>query len=456
MVIGMLGNAKSNKENGSRATASESLATSFWIPPQTKRASKASPAWFTGGAGSCLMRVLYVTLLITAVVIFCMNLLAGYRIQMEIQQYSPRGESLRRVYSLELRQQPQAGTLRNATDSQNEGEGEAGQDNAGSRPTSSSSSSDAAGSGTTSSLANGNKIKHADGSETKLTPEKQQQQDVGASSPDQKKAKAANQHVPVPETQRKQEQQRQDPEAYPAVDQNGKKIFPPKDEEFIGPARSKSQPVGDDSSLRNYMPRGPIPDPKSAEYQQNCAEHHPPGQHAIFTMASGDRAARMATAVLQSLRDVNTCQSIELNIMISGGGIGSEDCMNKVVPSELRSQCGSFNLTDPRGSISQIFLNTWEQMNVKVRLVRPIAVDSEYLNMPGGRKIAWGMAFNKLNVFGFTQYKKVSPDVAPHNINPSEADEKFRADFMDGLRHSRAEELGPLTLVPRIYCCIHK
>lgn len=124
------------------------------------------------------------------------------------------------------------------------------------------------------------------------------------------------------------------------------------------------------------MPSGHIPHPQSAEYQQECAKHHPPGEHAIFTMATADRAARLATALLQSLRDANTCHSIDLNIMISGGGIGSEDCMNKVIPQELRSQCRSLNLTHPRGAVSQIFLSSWERMNVKVRLVKPIARDS--------------------------------------------------------------------------------
>ena len=204
-------------------------------------------------------------------------------------------------------------------------------------------------------------------------------------------------------------------------------------EDKLGFLGKQEKPVDDDSTLR--VEKGERLDPLAADYFEQCQRLHPQGRHAIVTMASGDTSARMATGLIQSLRDVNTCPTIDIIVMVSGGGLGSEDCKQGRIP-ELKGKCRSYTLSDLRIAVSEDYLESWKAMGVKPRGISPIGVDSgelhlyhvyagskpphyfyflcnfcgclsDQIKIPGGRKHFWGMAFNKLNVYNMTEYKKV-------------------------------------------------
>jgi hypothetical protein len=128
---------------------------------------------------------------------------------------------------------------------------------------------------------------------------------------------------------------------------------------------------------------------------------------AIITMATGDKSAKDAVALMQSLRDVNT-QVPNLIVLLSRGGMGSDDCNNATWKRENARQhvgCGDMTTIEPEIA-SQRYLDAFARMNVRTQIVDPVPA-TDYTNIPGGRQTFWGMAFNKLLVFGMTQHKKI-------------------------------------------------
>jgi hypothetical protein len=61
---------------------------------------------------------------------------------------------------------------------------------------------------------------------------------------------------------------------------------------------------------------------------------------AIVTLVAGNNAARAAVALVQSLRDVRTRDSIRIVVMLQRGGVGSPECLNSKLPF-WSSGCGS-------------------------------------------------------------------------------------------------------------------
>jgi hypothetical protein len=128
---------------------------------------------------------------------------------------------------------------------------------------------------------------------------------------------------------------------------------------------------------------------------------------AIITLATGDKSAKDAVALLQSLRDVNT-QVPTLLVLLSRGGMGSEDCKNvtwKQINSRQHVSCSSLDTIEPEIA-SQRYLDIYAKLGVQTLIVDPVP-DTPYTTIPGGRQTFWGMAFNKLLVFGMTKYKKI-------------------------------------------------
>jgi alpha-N-acetylglucosamine transferase len=60
-----------------------------------------------------------------------------------------------------------------------------------------------------------------------------------------------------------------------------------------------------------------------------------------------------------------------------------------------------------RDIVSQIYLDAFERLGARVRVIDPIE-DTKYTRgIPGGRNSFWGMSFNKLRIFGYTEYRKI-------------------------------------------------
>ena len=183
--------------------------------------------------------------------------------------------------------------------------------------------------------------------------------------------------------------------------------------------------MASDAHLVRTMPQG-IPPVGAPDYALRCGEFHggaattvqaftdegrdawaptPFSKHAIVTMAAGDGAARMVVALLQSLRDVGTCPGIDIVVMLSGGGHGSEDCRRGRVPDHDSRRCDADRPAAKSIVVSQPYIDAIHALGGQTILIEP--VPSATAVIPGGRKAFWGMAFNKLRVYGLVQYESV-------------------------------------------------
>lgn len=128
---------------------------------------------------------------------------------------------------------------------------------------------------------------------------------------------------------------------------------------------------------------------------------------AIMTLATGDAAAKHAVALVQMLRDSFT-QVPRIIVLLSRGGIGSEDCHNETLRATRgrHYSCSSDYVYDD-DIISKRYLDALGRLGAEVRIIDQIP-NTEYTTMiPGGRASFWGMSFNKLRIFRMTEFKKI-------------------------------------------------
>ncbi len=147
--------------------------------------------------------------------------------------------------------------------------------------------------------------------------------------------------------------------------------------------------------LNQSMPSG-RPEPWQGGYQERCGQFHK--RHAIVTMATGDNAARMAIGLVQSLRDVGTCEAIDIVVMVFGGGVGSTDCREGRTKHLWKSFCSVTHPPRLELVFNQIFVKALLRLRVKFHLANPLphhANGLKSVNIPGGSQIWWGMALNK-------------------------------------------------------------
>ena len=128
---------------------------------------------------------------------------------------------------------------------------------------------------------------------------------------------------------------------------------------------------------------------------------------AMITLATGDAAAKHAVVLLQALRDTETVIP-RLIVLLSRGGMGSEDCHNETL-RDRRSRhyhCSSRHAVAD-DIVSQIYLDAFSRLGAEVRIIDEIP-NTKYTSMiPGGRATFWGMSFNKLRIFDMVEFKKV-------------------------------------------------
>jgi len=121
----------------------------------------------------------------------------------------------------------------------------------------------------------------------------------------------------------------------------------------------------------------------------------------------GDAAAKHAVALGQMLRDTNTVIPRIIVLMVRGG-MGSDDCHNETLRNARgrHYRCSS-HLAAPDDIISQKYLDAMSRLGMEVRIIDEIP-NTMYTSMiPGGRATFWGMSYNKLRIFAFTEFKKI-------------------------------------------------
>ena len=128
---------------------------------------------------------------------------------------------------------------------------------------------------------------------------------------------------------------------------------------------------------------------------------------AMITLATGDAAAKHAVVLLQALRDTNTVIP-RLVVLLSRGGMGSEDCHNETLRNRRNRHyhCSSRHVVED-DIVSQRYLDAFARLGAEVRVIDEIP-NSKYTSMiPGGRATFWGMSFNKLRIFDMVEFKKI-------------------------------------------------
>ncbi|KAA0171046.1 hypothetical protein FNF28_01051 [Cafeteria roenbergensis] len=116
---------------------------------------------------------------------------------------------------------------------------------------------------------------------------------------------------------------------------------------------------------------------------------------AIITMASDDDAGLMALALMQSLRDVET-RVPRLIVMLMKGGRAS-----------CHKAPGGCNYTDPGHVLAKDITDALVGLGVELRFMSPLPITEFTNQISGGAQAFWGMAFNKLTIFGMTEFRKL-------------------------------------------------
>jgi hypothetical protein len=167
-----------------------------------------------------------------------------------------------------------------------------------------------------------------------------------------------------------------------------------------------------------------------ASYQPTDAEL---ADTAFVTMAAGDDAGRMAVALMQSLRDVET-RVPNLVVMLMIGGVGSAHCHG------ARRNCAVSRREED--IIQPEYIAALRRLKVNVTVLDPLP-PTEFTNLiAGGPVTFWGMAFNKLRVFGMTEYRRItwldSDTLVLRNIDHLMVQPEFTAAFTNDCNNGAA------------------
>jgi hypothetical protein len=141
---------------------------------------------------------------------------------------------------------------------------------------------------------------------------------------------------------------------------------------------------------------------------------------AIVTMATGDEAARMATALIASLKDVKT-QVPNIIVLAPRGGMGSKDCRSEEWKRANHREgivCSGPHANEDE-ILGQEHARALRRLGATIRVVDPIPRTPWTATIPGdpnappndptngGGRAFWASAFDKLHVFNMTGYKKI-------------------------------------------------
>lgn len=155
---------------------------------------------------------------------------------------------------------------------------------------------------------------------------------------------------------------------------------------------------------------------------------------AIVTMAAGDEAGMLAVALVQSLRDVQT-RVPNVVVLLMQGGSGSAYCL-------LRGRGSCADSHNPADIVSPVFLRALERLEAKIEILPALPETDFTREISGGRQRGWGMAFNKLRVFGMTQYRSLlwldADTVMLRNVDHLVVQPEFTAAFTNDCNNFNA------------------
>ena len=155
-----------------------------------------------------------------------------------------------------------------------------------------------------------------------------------------------------------------------------------------------------DSAAATKLPNGAVIAPRLAVNGTTVDSSYQPTPEelegtAIITMASDDDAGLMALALMQSLRDVET-RVPRLIVMLMKGGRAS-----------CHKAPGGCNYTDPGHVLAKDITDALVGLGVELRFMSPLPITEFTNQISGGAQAFWGMAFNKLTIFGMTEFRKL-------------------------------------------------
>lgn len=151
---------------------------------------------------------------------------------------------------------------------------------------------------------------------------------------------------------------------------------------------------------------------------------------AVITMASDNEAGLMALALMQSLRDVETRVPKLIVLLMKGG---------RAHCHALSAGC---NYSDPGHIISKEISDGLLGLDVELRLLAPLPVTEFTNQISGGSQAFWGMAFNKLTIFGMTEFRRLlwldSDTIMLRNVDHLLVQPSFTAAFTNDCNNRAA------------------
>ena len=117
-----------------------------------------------------------------------------------------------------------------------------------------------------------------------------------------------------------------------------------------------------------------------------------PGRdRAIVTLATGDEAARMALALVQSLRDVGTDPHVDIVVLLFPGGVASQECFQgdwRRAHGRENVRCGGDDAVAEE-IINPHYVASFRRLGCKVVVMPPIPRYDSTRDIPGGTSSFW-------------------------------------------------------------------
>lgn len=189
---------------------------------------------------------------------------------------------------------------------------------------------------------------------------------------------------------------------------------------------------------------------------------------AIVTLAAGDAAARHTVVLLKSLRDSNT-RIPHLVVLLSRGGMGSEDCHNETLRNTRNRHypCSGPN-TQADDIVSQKYLDAFVRLGAEVRIIDAIP-DTKYTALiPGGRATFW-VRITACGAVACTELRLAAPmsaHLSPNLCHSGRAGHVIQQTAYlqhDGVPQDHVHRRGRASIAQhrscnaraRLHCCFH-
>jgi len=127
---------------------------------------------------------------------------------------------------------------------------------------------------------------------------------------------------------------------------------------------------------------------------------------AIVTLVQGEVHARMAIALLQSLRDVGT-RIPRILVLVGRGNMGSAECEALVAGGQRRKGWCQREGAPISDQLSAFYIRALLNLGASLRPLVPVPRSKYVAPLEGGLHSGWGAAFNKLQVLLLVEFRRV-------------------------------------------------